>query len=119
MHVSAALQNGCAATHSDEQTIYRVPISDERVLKQPEQYLPAAPEGVRGGAMGFGIFGVMLLDPVDILFILVGALAFTPRLFQQTEHWVQARFPKIHREGRRHRDRFLDDFERRYPPGPH
>ncbi len=66
--------------------------------------------------MGFGIVGVLLLDPFDILFVVAGALVLTPQLFQPTERWVQARFPNVHREGRRHIDRFLDDFERRFPP---
>jgi hypothetical protein len=66
--------------------------------------------------MGFGIVGVLMLDPVDIVFVLAGALVFTPQLFHRTEHWVQARFPSMHRQGRRHIDRFIDDFERRYPP---
>ncbi len=66
--------------------------------------------------MGFGIVGVLLLDPADIFLVLSGALALTPRLFRRSERWMQVRFPRIHREGRRHLDRSLDDFERRYPP---
>jgi hypothetical protein len=65
--------------------------------------------------MGFGIVGVLLLDPFDVVFIVAGALVFTPQLYHKSEHWMQARFPGVHRRVRRHIDRFIDDFERRYP----
>jgi hypothetical protein len=119
MRVNATEQDACAATHSDEQANQGALISDELVLKHPEQHLRPLPKECGVALMGFGIVGVMLLDPFDILFVLAGALVFTPRLFHRTEGWMQARFPRIHREGRRHIDHFLDDFERRYPPGPH
>ena len=66
------------------------------------------------GLMTFGVIGVLLLDPFDIVFVVAGALVFTPRLFHRTELWVQARFPRIHRETRRHIDRYIDDFERQF-----
>jgi hypothetical protein len=66
--------------------------------------------------MCFGFVDLLFLDPVGLFFVLTGALAFTPRLFQRTERWVQGRYPRIQREGRRHIDRFIDAFERRYPP---
>jgi hypothetical protein len=119
MHVTTAEQNGCATTRSDEQANHRGLISDELVPRQPEQHLRPLPKECGVALMGFGIVGVMLLDPFDILFVFAGALVFTPRLFQRTEGWMQTRIPRIHREGRRHIDHFLDDFERRYPPGAH
>jgi len=85
---------------------------------QTEQELRMLPKESGVALMGFGIVGVLLLDPIDIFFVLAGALVFTPRLFHRVEGCLQARFPAIHREGRRHIDRFIDDFERRFPPGP-
>jgi hypothetical protein len=29
--------------------------------------------------------------------------------------WLQKRFPEMHRAGRRRVDRFIDDFQKRYP----
>lgn len=83
--------------------------AEERPLR-----LPPPESGI--ALIGVGIVGVVLLDPFDIFFIVAGALTFSPRLFQRTERWVQARLPGIHKAGRRHIDRFLDNFERRYPP---
>ncbi len=68
--------------------------------------------------MGFGVVGVLFLDPFDAAFVLVGALALTPPLFVRTEQWFESRFPKAHNTGRRQLDRFLDDLDRRFPPRP-
>jgi hypothetical protein len=43
-------------------------------------------------------------------------LILAPRYFHRTETWVQKQFPDMHRAGRRRLDRFIDDFERRFPP---
>lgn len=116
MHGSTVEQIPSATTYSGQQTDHRTPISNDRAVEQPEQRLRLLPKESGVALMGFGIIGVLLLDPFDIVFVLVGALVFTPTLFQRTEHWVQARFPRLHREGRRHIDRYIDDFERRFPP---
>jgi hypothetical protein len=113
MHAKNAEQDACAGAQSDEQADHGALISDEQIL---EQHLRPLPKECGVALMGFGIVGVMLLDPVDILFVVAGALVFSPRLFQRSEHWLQRRFPKTHRVGRRQMDRFLDDFEGRYPP---
>jgi hypothetical protein len=98
-HPELPQKNGRVRNHAEEQPLR----------------LPPKESGI--ALMGVGIVGVVLLDPFDIFFIVAGALTFTPRWFQRTERWVQVRFPGIHKEGRRHIDHFLDNFERRYPPG--
>jgi hypothetical protein len=50
-----------------------------------------------------------------MFFIVTGAVAFLPRLSRRAETWIQIRFPRVHREGRRQIDRFIDDFEKRFP----
>lgn len=93
--------------------------ADDRDRVQPVERprLPPKESGV--ALMGIGMVGVLLLDPADIFLVAAGALVFSPSLFGRTERWMQVRFPKIHREGRRHLDRFIDAFESRYPPEPH
>ena len=116
MDAGTTEQSDCAASHSDEQAKHRALIPSEQIPKQPEQKLRPLPKECGLALMGFGIVGVLLLDLVDSLFVVAGALAFSPRLFQRSEHCLQRRFPKTHREGMRRIDHFLDDFEGRYPP---
>jgi hypothetical protein len=92
---------------------------DDRDRDQTDERLRLPPKESGMALMGFGIVGVLLLDPADIFLVAAGALVFTPSLFGRTERWMQVRFPKTHREGRRHLDRFIDAFESRYPPEPH
>ena len=113
MNTRTTEQGACAVTRSDNQANHGNLMSDEQIR---EQHFRPLPKECGVALMGFGIVGVMLLDPVDILFVVAGALVFSPRLFQRSEHWLQRRFPKTHRVGRRQMDRFLDDFERLYPP---
>ena len=80
------------------------------------QELRELPKECAVALIGFGIVGVMLLDPVDIVLVAAGALVFSPKLFRRSERWFRSNFPRTHREGRRHLDRFLDDFERRFWP---
>jgi hypothetical protein len=87
------------------------------VARQPNGHpLRMLPKESGIALMGFGMVGVLMLDPVDLVFVLAGALAFSPRLSRRVESWVQGRFPRVHRKARRQIDRFIDDFERRYPP---
>jgi hypothetical protein len=62
-----------------------------------------------------GVAGLILPGPFGTPFLIAGGLILVPRWFHRTERWVEARFPKFHDEGRRPVDRFLDDFERRFP----
>jgi hypothetical protein len=39
-----------------------------------------------------------------------------PSVFGRAERWVERRFPSLHWHGIKNVNRFIDDFEKRYPP---
>jgi hypothetical protein len=47
--------------------------------------------------------------------LLAGGLVLMPKLFGRMERWMERRFPGLHCQGMRYVDRFIDDFERRFP----
>lgn len=115
MQNSIAEPGSCAETHPDGHADHPALSTDEQVREKKAQRLRMVPREAGVALMGFGIVGVLLLDPADIVFVLAGALVFAPRLFHKTELCYQQRFPDAHRATRRHLDRFIDDFERRFP----
>jgi hypothetical protein len=116
MHVSTAEQSDCLSSDTDQPANHRAPNAGGLAPESPDRPLRPLPKECGLALIGFGMIGVLLLDPVDSMFVLVGALAFAPKLSERTERWAQRRFPRIHREGRERIDRFLDDLEKRYPP---
>jgi hypothetical protein len=66
--------------------------------------------------MGVGVLGIILPGPMGTPLVLAGGLVLMPRAFNSTERWVARTFPAMHRVGMKYVDRFIDDFERRYPP---
>jgi hypothetical protein len=89
--------------------------ADQRATEETRQRLRLLPREVGAVLLGFGVAGLILPGPFGTPLLLAGGLVLAPRLFHRTERWFERRFPNAHREGRRHVDRFLDDFERRYP----
>jgi hypothetical protein len=65
-----------------------------------------------------GVAGVVLPGPVGMPLLLAGGLALAPSVFGRFERWVEKRFPTLHWHGMKNVNRFIDDFERRYPPPP-
>jgi hypothetical protein len=63
-----------------------------------------------------GIAGVILPGPVGMPLLLAGGLALMPSVFGRAERWVEKRFPNLHWHGMKNVNRFIDDFEKRYPP---
>jgi hypothetical protein len=63
-----------------------------------------------------GVAGVILPGPIGAPLLLAGGLVLMPAVFEKFERWVGKRYPRMHGEGMKYVDRFIDDFERRYPP---
>jgi len=89
--------------------------SDDHAAEQTRQRLRLLPPEVGAVLVTVGIGGLILPGPFGTPFILAGGLVLAPRYFHRAEQWVQKKFPNAHRAGRRRLDRFIDDFEKRYP----
>lgn len=68
--------------------------------------------------MGAGVLGVLLPGPIGTPLVIAGGLALAPKTFGRFEGVFRTRWPSLHRKGMYVLRRFLDDFEKRYPPGP-
>ena len=89
--------------------------SDDQEAEQTRQRLRLLPPEVGAVLVTVGIGGLILPGPFGTPFILAGGLVLAPRYFHRAELRVQKKFPNAHRAGRRRLDRFIDDFEKRYP----
>ncbi len=62
-----------------------------------------------------GVVGVILPGPIGMPLLLAGGLALMPSWFGKAEQWVGKKFPRVHNEGMKNVNRFIDDFEKRFP----
>ncbi len=76
----------------------------------------ALPKEVGALLVVAGVGGLVLPGPFGTPFLVLGGLVLWPRAFGRVENYLRRRFPKVHHEGLRHINRFLDDLDRRYPP---
>jgi hypothetical protein len=53
--------------------------------------------------------------PFDLMIILSGGLAVSPRGFQVVEDWARKHWPRAHSAGVRFLNRYVQDLESRYP----
>jgi len=86
--------------------------------EQMRQRLRQLPPEVGAVLVAAGVVGLILPGPVGTPLLLAGGLALMPGVFGRMEKWVATRYPKVHGEGMRHVDRFINDIEKRYPPNP-
>ena len=61
-----------------------------------------------------GVIGVVLPGP-GAPALVAGGLMLWPGAFARADQWMRRRFPRAHRKGMGHINRFLADLERRYP----
>ena len=66
--------------------------------------------------LAVGVVGVIIPGPIGAPFLLAGGLVLMPNFFNKFEHWIEKKLPNIHDIGMRNVDRFIDNFERRFPP---
>jgi hypothetical protein len=115
MHDDAALPGENPPTNGGDSADRSPQMTDEQTLEQTRERLRSLPKEVGLVLVTFGFAGLILPGPFGTPFLLAGGLVLGPRIFHRAERWVEERFPGMHHEGRRHVDRFLDDFESRYP----
>jgi len=102
---------GSGASPAEERT----PAVDRATDDMRERIRRLPPE-VGAVLITVGVAGVVLPGPVGMPLLLAGGLALAPSVFGRFERWVEKRFPTLHWHGMKNVNRFIDDFERRYPP---
>lgn len=90
-------------------------LTDDQAAETTRQRIRQLPPEVGAVLIGVGVVGFILPGPMGTPLILAGGLVLIPRVFGRVETWVQRKFPKSHRVGMKYVDRFIDDFEKRYP----
>jgi hypothetical protein len=90
--------------------------AEGRVADETRERIRRLPPEVGAVLITVGVAGVVLPGPVGMPLLLAGGLALAPSVFGRFERWVEKRFPTLHWHGMKNVNRFIDDFERRYPP---
>jgi hypothetical protein len=103
-----------SATPAAEQTAS----GDFRVTDDMRERIRRLPPEVGAVLITVGVAGVILPGPVGMPLLLAGGLALAPSVFGRVERWIEMRFPTLHWHGMKNVNRFIDDFEKRYPPPP-
>jgi hypothetical protein len=80
------------------------------------QRIRRLPPEVGAVLIAVGVVGVILPGPIGAPFLLAGGLVLVPGFFGRFERWFERRMPTLHWAGMRNVDRFLDNFEKRFPP---
>lgn len=89
---------------------------DQKAADETRQRIRRLPPEVGAVLVTVGVIGVLLPGPVGMPLLLAGGLALMPSVFGRAERWVERRFPTLHWHGMKNVNRFIDDFEKRYPP---
>ncbi|MFN0054649.1 MAG: hypothetical protein ACKV0T_20955 [Planctomycetales bacterium] len=88
---------------------------DARDAERTRDRLRNLPPEVGMVVVAAGVAGLLLPVVPGTPLLLLGGLILSPDGFAQLDGWVQRWFPRMHRYGFHQIDRFLDDFDRRYP----
>ena len=91
---------------------------EAHAAEETRQRLRMLPPEVGAVLLTVGVAGLIFPGPFGTPFLLAGGLVLAPRYFHRVELWLQKRFPAMHRAGRRPLNRFIDNFEKRFPCHP-
>ncbi|MSR57504.1 MAG: hypothetical protein EXS05_07510 [Planctomycetaceae bacterium] len=105
------------ASKDSRKALIKIAHVDEQAAESTRRRIRKLPPEVGAVLIGAGIVGFILPGPIGTPLLLAGGLVLIPRAFNKIDGWVQRTFPKSYGVGMKYVDRFLDDFERRYPPG--
>jgi len=89
-------------------------VIDERLMRRIEEL----PREVGWALVTAGLIGVIVPGILGAPFLAAGALVLTPGAPRAVSRWALRRPRKSVQSALRQICRFLDDFERRYPPNP-
>ncbi len=81
---------------------------------ESETILERVPKEVGAMLLAAGVAGMVLPGP-GVPLVIAGGMVLWPRTFRPVRGWFRDRFPEAYRAGLGHIDRFVADFERRYP----
>jgi hypothetical protein len=90
-------------------------MTDEEAAEWTRNRIRGLPPEVGAVLVGVGVMGFVFPGPVGAPLVLAGGLVLIPRVFDRLECWLQKKFPKSHRLGMQYVDRFIDDYEKRFP----
>jgi hypothetical protein len=90
-------------------------MTDEEAAEWTRNRIRGLPPEVGAVLVGVGIMGFVFPGPVGAPLVLAGGLVLIPRVFGRLECWLHRKFPRSHRVGMQYVDRFIDDYEKRFP----
>lgn len=99
----------------DEPASLRRAMTDEEAAERTRNRIRGLPPEVGAVLVGMGFMGFVLPGPVGAPLVLAGGLVLIPRVFGRVECWLHRKFPRSHRLGMQYVDRFIDDYEKRFP----
>jgi len=84
-------------------------------MDSTRQRIRQLPPEVGAVLLSVGLVGMVIPGPVGTPLILAGGLVLIPSVFGRLESWLHKKFPKSHKVGMQYVDRFIDDYEKRFP----
>lgn len=118
MHENTAESPPVSTTDSTPHVAQSAAATEAEAAEHTRHRLRLLPPEVGVVLVTVGVAGLIFPGPFGTPFILAGGLILAPRYFHRAELWVQRKLPGMHEAGRRRIDRFIDDFDRRYPRHP-
>ncbi|MBS0262325.1 MAG: hypothetical protein JSS02_10275 [Planctomycetes bacterium] len=92
-----------------------LPDDDLGLDEHARQRIRRLPPEVGAVFLAVGVVGVIIPGPIGAPFLLAGGLVLMPNVFDRFERWIEKQMPSVHGIGMRNVNRFIDNFEKRFP----